>query len=184
MSRSAATSSKLRTRRVRLVSLTASATRLWHEHLAERLEVLDALAGAEHDRVERIVDKMDRHTGLLAHPRVEALEQGTAAGQRDSAVHDVAGQFRRALVEGGLDRVDDGVDRLLDRSPDLLGGDDDGLGQAADQVTAPYLGVRLLTGPGERRTDRHLDLFCGALPQHQGVLLLGEGDDGLVEFVA
>ena len=47
---------------------------------------------------------MDRDAELVTHPLVEAAEQGATAGQRDAAVDDVAGQLRRADVEGGADR--------------------------------------------------------------------------------
>jgi hypothetical protein len=61
-------------------------------------------------------------------------------------VHHVAGQLGRALVQGVLDRVDDQVDRLLDRLAHLGRGDHHRLRQAADQVPAPDLGVRLVIG--------------------------------------
>ena len=49
----------------------------------------------------------------LAQPLIEAAQQGTTAGERDTAVHDVAGQLGRALVERGLDDVHDGADGSL-----------------------------------------------------------------------
>ena len=67
--------------------------------------------------------------------------------------------------------------------PDLPGRNDDGLRQAADQVTAADLGVRLVRGRAGR-SDRHLDLLGGPFAQHERVLLLDEDDDRLVHFVA
>ena len=126
---------------------------------------------------------MDRHPCLFAQPLIEAAQQGTTAGERDTAVHDVAGKLGRALAERGFDDVHDGADGSLDRVPDLLGTDHDGLRQAADQVAAADLGVRF-TGRRAGRPDRHLDLLGGPFAQHERVLLLGEDDDRLVHFVA
>ena len=56
-------------------------------------------------------------------------------------------------------------------------------GQPADHVAAADLGLRLV-GQREGRAERDLDLLGGALPQHQGVLLLHPADDRLVEVVA
>jgi hypothetical protein len=86
-------------------------------------------------------------------------------------------------IEGHLDRVDDGRHRLVDGLADLLGGDDHGLRQPADQVAAADLGMELLfelVG----RPEGDLDLLGRALAQSQAVLLLHEGHDGLVQFVA
>src|SRR5262245_9591578 len=86
----ATTSSPPRINRPRRVSFISthrprrSVPRLRDQHLLQGLEVLHALAGAERDRVERIVDHVDRHAGLLAEPYIHALEQGAAAGERDA----------------------------------------------------------------------------------------------------
>jgi hypothetical protein len=73
---------------------------------------------------------MDRHPCLFAQPLIEAAQQGTTAGERDTAVHHVAGKLGRALAERGLDDVHDGADGSPDRVPDLLGADHDGLRQS------------------------------------------------------
>src|ERR1051325_5198560 len=51
---------------------------LRYEDLPERFEVFDALAGAEHHGVERVVDQMDRYPGLLAQPLVGGAQRGSA----------------------------------------------------------------------------------------------------------
>jgi hypothetical protein len=73
---------------------------------------------------------MDRHPRLFAQPLIEAAKQSTTAGERDTAVHDVADKLGRALAERGLDDVHDGADGSLDRVPDLLGTNHDGLRQS------------------------------------------------------
>src|SRR5262252_4072766 len=160
-----------------------SATGFRHEYLAKRVKVLHALAGSQHHRIERVVGQVDGHAGLLAQALVEPAKEGAATSEGDALVHDVTGQLGRALVQGGLDRVDDERQRLLDGTADLLGRDHDGLRQPADQVPAADLGVRLV-GRGVRRPKRHLDLFGGSLAEHQRILILAEGDDRLVKFVA
>src|SRR6266849_8811800 len=82
---------------------------LRYQHLLEGVEVLNALARAEHDRLQRIVGQMDRHPGLFAQPLIEAAQQSTTAGEHDTAVHDVTGKLGRALAERGLDDVHDGA---------------------------------------------------------------------------
>ena len=119
----------------------------------------------------------------MLQPLVEAGQQGSPAGEDDAAVHDVAGELRRRLVQCGLHRIDDRVDGLLDGFADLRVADHDRLGQAADQVAAADLGL-LLLGDRKRRADRHLDLFCGSLAQCERVFLLDVGDDRFVEFIA
>src|SRR6266700_4320201 len=119
----------------------------------------------------------------FAQPLIEAAQQRATAGQGDTAVHDVAGKLGRALVERGLDDVHDGADGFGDRVPDLPARNYDGLRQAADQVAAADLDVRLLWGRAGR-ADGYLDLLGGPFAQHERVLLLGEGDDRVVHFVA
>src|SRR5258708_32417858 len=69
-----------------------------YQHLLEGVEVLNAFARAEDDRLQRTVGQMDRHPGLVAQPLIQAAQQGTTAGEHDPAVHDVAVQLGRAHV--------------------------------------------------------------------------------------
>src|SRR5450756_2138735 len=87
---------------------------------------------------------MHRHLRLLAQALRQTLEQRPAAGQHDAAVHDVAGELRRRLVESRLYSVDDRLHGLFDGAADLLRREDDGLGEAGDQVAAADLGLFLL----------------------------------------
>src|SRR5690348_4716693 len=68
----ATTRSTPRTRRVRRLSCTAAPRRgdflapsVGYQDLAQGLEVLDALAGAEHHGVERVVRDLHGHPGFL-----------------------------------------------------------------------------------------------------------------------
>src|SRR5258708_39093570 len=153
---SATVSSMARTTRVRRVSCTgtphpaAGAAAVWsapgfgQQDLAESFEVLYALASSQRDRLQGIVGQVDGKAGLLAQPIINAAQQGATACQRDSAVHDITGEFGRALVQRGLNCVDDRAERLLDRAANLLSRYHDGLRQAADQVSAADLGLRLV----------------------------------------
>jgi rod shape-determining protein MreB len=64
---------------------------------------------------------VDRHPGLVPEPLVDPAQQGTAAGERDAPVHDVAGELRGGSVQGRLDRVDDRADRALLQPEQRLG---------------------------------------------------------------
>jgi hypothetical protein len=119
----------------------------------------------------------------VAEPVVEATEQRAAAGEHDAAVHDVAGQLGRGLVEGDPDGVDDRVHRLLDRGADVGAPQRHGARQPGDQVATTDLRLAVL-GAGERRAEGHLDLLGRRLAQQQRVLLLHPVRDGPVHLVA
>src|SRR5260370_41501415 len=105
---SATVSSMARTTRVRRVSCTgtphpaAGAAAVWsapgfgQQDLAERFEILDALASSQRNRLQGIVGQVDGQAGLLAQPVIHAAQQGAAACQRDSAVHDLTAGLARA----------------------------------------------------------------------------------------
>src|SRR5215210_3616890 len=149
----------------------------------DRLELLEAAAGADRHTRERRLGKVRGHLRLVAQAVVEPLEERPAAREHDAAVHDVRCQLRRRAVERFLDGVDDRLERLLERHPDLLAREDDRLRQPGDEVAAADLGLHLL-GERERGADLQLDLLGGLLPDHQLVLALHVIDDRLVELVA
>src|SRR5215207_4522183 len=149
----------------------------------DRLELLEAAAGADRDTGQRRLGQVRRHLGLVAQAVVQPLEERAAAGEHDPTVHDVRGKLRRGAVERLLDRVDDRLERLLERHADLFAREHDRLGKAGDEVAAPDLGLHLL-GEREGRADLELDLLGGLLPDHKLVLALDVVDDGLVELVA
>ena len=72
-----------------------------------------------------------------------------------------------------------GLHGLLERRPDLCGGEHDGLGQAACQVAPADLGL-LLFGQRVSGADLALDLLGGLAADQQLVLPLDVADDGLV----
>src|SRR5690348_16169828 len=87
----------------------------------DRLELLEAPAGADRDARERALGEMHGHLRLVAQALVEAGEERAAACEDDAAVHDVRRELGRRLVERGLDRLDDLRDRLVESSSDLFG---------------------------------------------------------------
>ena len=100
-------------------------------------------------RGQRVLGDVHRHAGLVAQPLVEAAQQRAAAGEHDAAVHDVAGELGRGLVEGGADGVDDRVQRLLERLARARTLDTiDGARQAGDHVAAADLGLGLAAAAG------------------------------------
>src|SRR4029079_12440626 len=76
------------------------------QDLLEPLELLHALAGAHGDAREGVLGDVHGHPGLVTETFVEPAEEGTAAGQDDAAVHDVAGQLARGLVERRTDSLE------------------------------------------------------------------------------
>ena len=86
----------------------------------DRLELLEAAAGADRDTGQRRFGQVHRHLRLVAQPLVEAGQERAAAGEDDPAVHDVRGELGRRLVERGLDRLDDLRHGLVERAADFL----------------------------------------------------------------
>src|SRR5579864_6551340 len=79
----------------------------------DRLELLEAPAGADGHARERALGEVDGHLRLVAQALVEPRQERAAAGENDAAVHDVRGKLGRRLVERRLDRLDDLRDRLV-----------------------------------------------------------------------
>ena len=90
-------------------------------------------------QVSGLSARCDRHERLVAEPLVEPRQERPAAGEDDAAIHDVRRELGRGLVEGRLDRVDDLVDRVVERRADLLGGEDrpSSAGRSAGRARAP-----------------------------------------------
>src|SRR5918992_2151538 len=59
----------------------------------DRLELLEAAAGADRHAGERRLGQVGRHLGLVAQALVQSLEQRAAAREHDPAVHDVRRQL-------------------------------------------------------------------------------------------
>ncbi len=106
----------------------------------EDLELLETGARAQYNRLQRLVGCDDGHSRLVGESLIQATQQGSSPGEDDASVHDVCGQFRRCLVECELDAIDHLLHRLFDSFAYLSGAEHNGLGETADQVTAPYLG--------------------------------------------
>src|SRR5437899_5160808 len=149
----------------------------------EEREFIQDLAGPHHDRGERVVGQHDGEARLLAQQGVEVAEERAAAGQHDALVDDVRRQLGWRALETDADRLDDLVDGLEERVPDLLVGDLDRLRHAGDQIPALDL-HRLKLVAGIRRADRDLDELRGPLPDQEVVLPLDVLDDRLVHLVA
>src|SRR4029078_6428997 len=63
--------------------------------LPEHVEVRQHLASPEHDGGQWIFGHRERQAGFFPKTLVEVLEQRSAAGEDDPAVHDVGGQLGR-----------------------------------------------------------------------------------------
>ena len=84
---------------------------------AHPVELLERLAGAERDALERRIGHAHGHPGLGLEPVVEAAQQRAAARQQDALLGDVGRQLGRGLLErrvhGGEDVGQRGGDRLV-----------------------------------------------------------------------
>src|SRR3954468_24995405 len=110
----------------------------------DRLELLQRAARAHRDAGQRRLRAMGGHLRLLAQSLIHALQQRSAAGEHDAAIHDVRRQLGGSPVQRLLDGVDDLRERLFQCGTHLLGGEDDGLGQAGHEVAAADLRLHLL----------------------------------------
>src|SRR5580692_1279864 len=146
-----------------------SASRSGNQHPLQGFELFQALTAADGDTIQRVAGHDDGHAGLVLEPGLEPVQQSSPTGQDDPLLHDVGRQFRWRPVQRDLHGVDDGGHRLLNRPPDLFGGNDDCLGQTTHEVAAADFRMQFLL---ERisRTERDLDLFCGALPERKAEL--------------
>src|SRR3954471_16451975 len=98
---------------------------------AHCIDVLECPPGTDHDAEQRVVGDLDRHAGFVSEPSVDAGEQCASTSDHDALFHDVGGELRWRLVEGGLDRVDDGRQRLGQCLAHLLGRERNGARQPA-----------------------------------------------------
>jgi len=71
-----------------------------YQHLLEGVEVLNAFARAEHDRLQRIAGQLDRHPCLFAQPLIKAAQVSLEVIGR--AVR--GARERRLCVQGFLSR--------------------------------------------------------------------------------
>src|SRR5918997_948258 len=108
------------------------------------LELLEAATRAHRHAGERRLGQVCGHLRLVAQALVEPLQEGAAAGEHDAAVHDVARQLRWGAVERLLDRVDDRLERLLERHADLFAREHDRLWQPGDEVTPADLRLDII----------------------------------------
>ena len=115
--------------------------------------------------------------------RSRPFSMAAAADEVEALAQQVLRQFGGRRPEAPEHRVHDRSHLLLDRFTDLFRGEDDGLGQAAHQVTPPDLGLHgVVHGP--RRADSHLDLLGRALADGDAVLPAHVGLDGGVDVEA
>ena len=98
--------------------------------------LLERLARAAHDAGQRIVGHDDRQPGLFHQQAVDVAQQRAAAGQHHAFLGDVRAELGRRLLERGLDRADDAVERLGQRLQDFVAGNGEAARDALGQVAA------------------------------------------------
>ena len=103
---------------------------------AHPVELLERLARAERDALERRVGHPRRHPRLGLEPVLEPAQQRAAAGEQDALLRDVGRQLRRRLLERRVDRGEDVGERRGDRGADLVARELDLAREARRQVAA------------------------------------------------
>src|SRR5882672_9981847 len=150
--------------------------------LAEDVQLLQRLAGADHHRREGILGEEHREARLLAEEGIQVLEQRAAAREHDPAVRDVARQLGRGALQRHLHRFDDGVDRLRERVADLVRAHRERARHAGDEIAPLDVhGEHFVARVGV--ADAHLDQLGGALADQEIVLAFDVLDDRLIHLV-
>ena len=142
-----------------------------------------ALPEPQHHAGERIFGHDHRQAGLFHQQAVDVAQQRAAAGQHHALLGDVGAEFRRGLLERGLDRADDAVERVGQRFQDLVGRDGEAARDAFREVAAlDFLLAHFRAREGG--ADFLLDLLGGGLADQHAVVAADVVDDRLVELVA
>src|SRR6266702_1543084 len=89
------------------------------EDVAVLLRIVEDTAGAPDHARHRIFVQVDREAGLLLEQHVEAADQRPTPGHHDASVYDIARELRRRDFQGAAHGIDDLLNRLLDRLPNL-----------------------------------------------------------------
>src|SRR6266550_644476 len=89
-----------------LMAISRLPPRWAHQDTLQHLELLEALARAEHHGLQRRIGDPDRHAGLVPKPLVQPAEERAAAREDDAAIHDVGRELGGGSIERGLDGVD------------------------------------------------------------------------------
>lgn len=85
---------------------------------------------------QRVLGDDYRQAGLLGQQLVEITQQRATTGQHQAALGDVRGQLGRRLLQGALDRLDDGRQGFLQRFEHFVGIQGEGTRYAFGQVAA------------------------------------------------
>jgi hypothetical protein len=149
----------------------------------QQLHLVERLARADHDALERRRRELDGHVRLQLDPLREAAKQRPAAGERDAGRREIRGELGWGAVEGQLDLLDDlphgdleGLANLLARHVDLAW-------QPADRIAALDLGVEVAR-IRRHAADVELDPLGGHLADGKAVLVPHPGGHRLVEVVS
>src|SRR5437660_2452859 len=104
------------------------------EDRAEVLHLLERLARAAYDAGERVVGDDHRQPRLLHQQPVEVAQQRAAAGEHHAFLGDVGAEFGRRLLQRGLHRRDDLVERLGERFENLVRADGEAARNALGEI--------------------------------------------------
>src|SRR5437868_2143975 len=153
------------------------------QDVAVFLRIVEDPPRPPHDAGHRVLVQVDRQARLLLQQHVEAADQRAPAGHYDAAVHDVGRQLGRRDLERPAHRVDDLLDRLLQRIADHAQVHPHDRADARDEIATFHFRLALLPH-GRSRPDLDLDLLGRRLADQEVVVLAHELHDRLVQLVA
>src|SRR5206468_12855651 len=107
----------------------------------QRLQLVEAAAGAFGHAGERRLDQLHRQADLVAQPLSDPAQERAAAGEDDPALAEVGCELRRRPLERVLDGADDPREGLLQRPAHLVGAERHAAEKAGDEVAPGDLGV-------------------------------------------
>src|SRR2546429_9717915 len=132
------------------------------------LELVERLAGAQHDAGQRGLRPSDLEPRFGTDPLVDPAEQRSAAGEDDPPIADVGGELGRGAFERVLDGGDDPLDRSVKGVAELFRSELEPPEHPALQIAASDLAFELLCElPG--RAGVELRLLGRLLPDQQPV---------------
>ncbi len=136
--------------------------------------ILEREAGTSCNRPQRVFRNVERNVDLLCKTFCKSPEEGTAAGEMDTVLHDVGVELRRCLLENMDDSALDSRHRLVKAVRNLLMCDCSMYRMGCHKVrTGDRIWIRFIGDVRYYGSDRDLDLL-GCNLSHPDVVLLAE----------
>src|SRR5690606_14859977 len=123
-----------------------------------------------------------RQSGFLREQFVQVTQKRATAGQYQTTLGNIRGQFRWRLLQCALYRLDDGRQRLLQRLEHFVGVQRERARYAFGKVAPAHIDFTNV-GAWERGADFLLDALSGGFTDQAAIVATYIGDDGLIEAI-